>query len=69
MKYFNFEKVAGEAGISPEKLREIQERTRREFPRDEMMYELHVLRICMAVRDGYIKLDDAFRAEKAEQES
>ena len=69
MEYFNFENVAGEAGISPEKLREIQERTRREFPRDEMMYELHVLRTCMAVRDGYIKLDDAVRVEKTEQAS
>ena len=36
---------------------------RREFPIDDMMYELHVLRACMAIKDGYIKLEDAIEAE------
>ena len=69
MKYFNYEKVAAEAGISPEKLQELEERIRQEFPSDEMMYELHVLRACMAVRDGHIKLADALGTEPAARES
>ena len=31
---------------------------RKDFPADDMMYELHVLRACMAVRDGYAKIED-----------
>jgi len=33
-----------------------------------MMYELHVLRACMAVRDGHITLEEALRDEKATSE-
>jgi hypothetical protein len=65
MNYFNFEKVACEAGIPPDKLLELKQLIRREFPRDEMMYELHVLRACMAIRDGVISLAEALRAEPA----
>ena len=61
MPYFDFQKTAREAGIAPERLEELQEVIRREFPRDAMMRELHVLRACMAVRDGLITLEDALR--------
>ena len=69
MKYFDFEKTASEAGISREKLSELKKKIRQEFPKDEMMYELHVLRACMAIRDRYITLDDALRAEPASVKS
>jgi hypothetical protein len=63
MRYFNYEKVACEAGIPDDKLEQLCKSIRREFPRDDMMYELHVLRACMAIKDGYIKLEDAIEAE------
>ncbi|HGJ64904.1 TPA: hypothetical protein ENS27_05875 [bacterium] len=63
MRYFDFEKIAQEAGISADKLDELCQVIRKEFPDDDMMYELHVLRACMAVRDGYIELGDALDVE------
>jgi len=57
MSYFDYQKVANEAGISKDNLDKICNDMRREFPRDDMMFELHVLRACMAVRDGHISLD------------
>jgi len=30
-----------------------------------MMYELHILRACMAVRDGYAKFEDVVPQEPA----
>lgn len=63
MHYFDFEKVAHQAGISAGHLEQLCKAMHREFPRDEMMHELHVLRACMAVRDGLITLDDALRVE------
>jgi len=67
MRYFYFEKVAEEAGIPAGKLSEICRLVRLEFPEDEMMYELHVLRVCMAIRNGHIQLEDALRVVAAAQ--
>ncbi len=63
MHYFDFENAAREAGISAGQLRQLCEAMRREFPGDEMMRELHVLRACMAVRDGLVTLEDALLLE------
>jgi hypothetical protein len=61
MKYFDYESVAREAEIPAEKLRKLVKRVREEFPHDPMMCELHVLRACLAIRDGHIRLDDALK--------
>ncbi|MBM4033360.1 MAG: hypothetical protein FJ291_16475 [Planctomycetes bacterium] len=63
MRYFNFKKVAREAGIPPDALADLCKSIRAEFPTDDMMYELHVLRACMGVRDGYAKLEDVLPQE------
>jgi hypothetical protein len=60
MKYF-YESVARETKISPEKLRHLLNLLREEFPNDPLMYELHVLRACMAVRDGHISINDVLK--------
>jgi hypothetical protein len=52
MAYFDFERVAAQAGITAVDLVRIRGIASREFPGDEMMSDLHVLRACMAVRDG-----------------
>ena len=59
MSYFDYEGVAREARIPTEKLEELRHLIREEFPRDEMMYELHLLRACMAVRNGVVTLQQA----------
>jgi len=63
--YFDCEKVAREAHIPPEKLDELGLVIRQDFPRDEMMYELHLLRACMAIREGVLTLEEALRPEPA----
>jgi hypothetical protein len=47
------------SGIPVDKLAELCQSIRREFTKDDMMYELHVLRACMAIKDGYAQIDDA----------
>lgn len=58
MKYVDYESVAQQAGIQAGKLASLREILRADFPRDDMLFELHVLRVCMAVRDGLISLQD-----------
>ncbi len=58
MRYFNYKKVAREAGIPPDALADLCHGIREEFPTDDVMYELHVLRACMAVRDDYARVED-----------
>ena len=59
MRYFDWERAARQAGIPDDKLAEIGRALRREFPQDDMLYELHLLRVCMAVGKGWISLADA----------
>ena len=49
MKYFNYETVAREAKIPPDKMEKLLKLVRQEFPNDPLMFELHVLRACMAM--------------------
>ena len=63
MRHFDYEKVAKEAGITAVALEELRRLIRHEFPHDEMLYELHLLRACRAIRDGRLKLEDALRSE------
>ena len=65
MRHFDYESIAKEAGIPEQKLDELRKTIRLEFPRDEMMYELHLLRVCMAVKEGHITVLDALRSEEA----
>ena len=64
MRYFNCKKVAREAGVSPNDLARLCKGIRTEFPTDDMMFELYVLRACMAMRDGYAKLEDVLPANR-----
>ena len=65
MHYFDYKKAAQEAQISNDKLEKLRELVRQEFPRDEMMYELHLLRICMSIQAGRITLEEAIRYRQA----
>lgn len=50
LEYFDYRKVAKETKVPDNILREIEDEVKKEFPRDRMMYELHVLR---AIKSKY----------------
>lgn len=61
MKYFDYESAAREAGIPDDKLEAIVRLMEAEFPHDQMMAELHVLRACHAILDGRVTLDEVLQ--------
>ncbi len=65
MRHFDYERVAREADIPTDKMEELRHLVRQEFPTDEMMYELHVLRACMAIKDGRLTVEEALKQEPA----
>jgi len=50
IEYFDYEKVARDMKLPSSILKKIEDEVRAEFPKDKMMYELHVLR---AIRSRY----------------
>jgi hypothetical protein len=56
--FFDYETAAREAGIAAPALDKLRALVRKDFPNDDMMYELHVLRACMAVKNGRCSLQD-----------
>jgi hypothetical protein len=65
MRFFDCEKVASEANIPLDKLEKLRHLIRQEFPRDEMMFELHLLRACMAIKNGILTVEEALRPEQS----
>jgi len=65
MQHFDFETVVREAGVSTEKLQFLAKNVREEFPTDDMMYELHLMRVCSAIRDKYLNLEQGLNPPKA----
>ena len=63
MRYFDYEKLARQAKIPARKLARLRALIRREFPEDDMLFELHMLRVCMSIRDGGITIDRALAYE------
>jgi hypothetical protein len=46
-------------GLTPEEFARIKQEVRSEFPNDEMMYELHVIRILNAIKKGHWQLGNS----------
>ena len=55
---YDIETAFKRSGLSPEEIKRIKQDVRSEFPNDEMMYELHIIRILNAIKKGYWKLSD-----------
>lgn len=45
IEYFDYQKVARDMKIPSSILKKIEKEVKAEFPKDKMMYELHVLRV------------------------
>ncbi|MDI6704172.1 MAG: hypothetical protein QME40_05850 [bacterium] len=54
IEYFDYQKIAKEMNVPDTTLKKIEREVKEEFPKDKMMYELHVLR---AVRSKYWQKD------------
>lgn len=52
MRYFDYQTLAREAGISAEDLDRLCRLIRQDFPHDDMLFELHVLGACRIIGDG-----------------
>ena len=65
MRYFDYETVAKEAKIPADRLKILGNAVREEFPSDDMMYELHLMRVCSAILAGYVSLEEALHPRKA----
>ena len=50
IEYFDYQKVARQMKVPNPILKKIEKEVKEEFPKDKMMYELHVLR---ALRSKY----------------
>jgi len=62
---FDYTTAADRAGISREKLERLKALVRAEFPNDEMMADLHILRAALAVERGDVTLEQVLRQEVA----
>jgi hypothetical protein len=62
---FDYTTAAHRAGIPRDKLERLAAIMRAEFPDDETMAELHILRAILTVERGEASLDDILRQEIA----
>ncbi len=56
--YFDYLAVARECRLTPGQLAALEAIERREFPDDQMMFELHMLRLLEQIRAGTLKLEE-----------
>jgi len=56
--FFDYQGPAKRTGIPEEKLERLERQIREEFPHDEMMFELHMLRAVLAVERGDTTIDE-----------
>jgi len=64
VEYFDYIKVAKKCRITEEVLKELEELERKEFPRDQMMFELHMLRMLKSIEKGVVKPKEILKEEK-----
>ncbi|MEX0774315.1 MAG: hypothetical protein WD042_01235 [Phycisphaeraceae bacterium] len=68
MDYFNYQRMADEAGLTAKQLQRLVKAVEREFPSDPMLVELHLLRACRAIRDKAVTLEQAVAESEAESD-
>lgn len=63
MVMFDLEEAKRASGLSPQELARVEEMVSLEFKHDEMMYELHLLRVLKALKEGWVSLEEALSAQ------
>ncbi len=56
---YDVETAFRRSGLSPTEIQRIKRQVRKDFPNDDMMYELHIIRILNAMKKGYWKAGDS----------
>ncbi len=62
---FDLEILKRESGLTQDQLVRLEQDVRAEFPHDEMMFEIHLLRILEAIKKGWITPDVALSEQEA----
>ena len=57
-EYFDYISVAKKCDISEDTLKKLEDIERKEFPRDQMMFELHMLRMIRSIDRGSVKPEE-----------
>lgn len=58
VEYFDYIAIAKKCKITDEILRKLEDLEQQEFPRDQMMFELHMLRTLRAIEKGFTKPEE-----------
>ena len=53
---YDIEAAFKSSGLTPEEFDRIKSEVRSDFPNDEMMFELHIIRILKAIKKGHWRL-------------
>jgi hypothetical protein len=61
MDYFNCQELARQIPIEPATLHAFLRRLEQEFPGDEMLMEIHLVRACLTVRDRLARAEEMLR--------
>lgn len=67
LKYFDYQRVAQKIKVPSNVLKRIEKEVREDFPSDQMMYELHVLRAVKSrywQKESYDKSQSPITADK-----
>jgi hypothetical protein len=64
MQHFDYRPAAQQANLSAVDLARLEALVRADYPQDDMLFELHVLRVCIALRDGRVRLAQVFDAKE-----
>ncbi len=56
--YFDYLSAARQCNLTPDQVAALETLERQEFPQDQMMFELHMLRLIEQIRIGRLKLED-----------
>lgn len=57
-------KILKEKGLTQQQINFIEAEVRSEFPNDEMMYELHLMRLVYSLIHGYCGIEDILPSKK-----
>ncbi|HUT01818.1 MAG TPA: hypothetical protein VM031_05150 [Phycisphaerae bacterium] len=63
-KYFDYPRVAAEAGISQQDLDAMACLVAADYLKDSMLYELRLLRTCSAIKEGACTVAEALKPER-----
>ena len=62
--YFDYLAAARDCRLTPEQVAALETLERQEFPADQMLFELHMLRVVEQIRAGRLKLEELLSATK-----